>query len=50
MKSINVEITNEALQKHASCDVYDALGQVIFNAIDSSAQKVEVFLNTTKMG
>ena len=43
MKSIHVKITDEALQKHASCDVFDALGQVIFNAIDSSAQKVEIF-------
>lgn len=50
MKSINVEITNEALQKHASCDVYDALGQVIFNAIDSSAKKVEVFLEYEEKG
>ena len=50
MKPIKVEITNEALQKHASCDVHDALGQVIFNAIDSSAQKVEIFFEYVDNG
>jgi len=42
MKSIMVEITKEALQKHASCDPFDALAQIIFNAIDSEATSVEV--------
>ena len=50
MKSINVEITNEALQKHASCDIYDALGQVIFNAIDSSALRVDVCFEYEEQG
>ena len=50
MKSIHVKITDEALQKHASCDVFDALGQVIFNAIDSSAKKVEIFFEYEEKG
>lgn len=50
MKPIKVEITKEALQKHASCDVHDALGQVIFNAIDSSASKVEIFFEYVDNG
>ena len=38
------------MKKHASCDVFDTLGQVIFNAIDSSAQKVEIFFEYVDNG
>ncbi len=50
MKPIKVEITKEALQKHATCDVYDALAQIIFNSIDSSATRVDINFEYEKCG